>query len=100
YGDHRDLHSFPTRRSSDLVVPWSQERSYHSKNCGAPKSTTRKYVRCPIHAAILSKAKRSRRTRFLNLRRKGGKAQTSAKESFYSLFPGSRPYDLRRAASL
>src|SRR5439155_24496088 len=23
YGDHRDLHSFPTRRSSDLDVPWA-----------------------------------------------------------------------------
>src|SRR5438034_4299529 len=22
YGDHRDLHSFPTRRSSDLYYPW------------------------------------------------------------------------------
>src|SRR3712207_8599935 len=22
YGDHRDLHSFPTRRSSDLAITW------------------------------------------------------------------------------
>src|SRR5690348_13107950 len=22
FGDHRDLHSFPTRRSSDLLVSW------------------------------------------------------------------------------
>src|SRR5438874_13826566 len=25
-GDHRDLHSFPTRRSSDLVLSWTAMR--------------------------------------------------------------------------
>src|SRR6185369_8143377 len=27
YGDHRDLHSFPTRRSSDLLEDWRFEKS-------------------------------------------------------------------------
>src|SRR5438874_8275009 len=26
YGDHRDLHSFPTRRSSDLIAPTGEAR--------------------------------------------------------------------------
>src|SRR5438105_12886527 len=28
YGDHRDLHSFPTRRSSDLFLPGSRENDW------------------------------------------------------------------------
>src|SRR5205809_8143959 len=32
HGDHRDLHSFPTRRSSDLVVKEGIEHAYeHAK---------------------------------------------------------------------
>ena len=30
-GDHRDLHSFPTRRSSDLCA-----RFHHSRSAGSP----------------------------------------------------------------
>src|SRR5438445_5911902 len=36
-GDHRDLHSFPTRRSSDLAAisrsPWRSSRSSCPRNC-------------------------------------------------------------------
>ena len=31
-GDHRDLHSFPTRRSTDLLTLWEHIR----KACGCP----------------------------------------------------------------
>src|ERR1035438_10435839 len=62
-----------------------------AKQSPYPLLPARRADGCPIHAVILSKAKRSRRTRFLNLRRMGGKTQTSAEEFFDSLFPPVTP---------
>src|SRR5439155_26659528 len=35
YGHHQDLHSFPTRRSSDLAEPALRERLVHGQRDGA-----------------------------------------------------------------
>src|SRR5438876_8095922 len=39
YGDHRDLHSFPTRRSSDLrlALPWARISPSEGEPGGRPK---------------------------------------------------------------
>src|SRR5690349_23911059 len=38
YGDHRDLHSFPTRRSSDLIVDSNGCSIEQLVPCGGPAS--------------------------------------------------------------
>src|SRR5688572_31253813 len=51
YGDHRDLHSFPTRRSSDLCAPRStsttspRRRSSPTAPSSPPPSTARSATR-------------------------------------------------------
>src|SRR5579875_4175376 len=40
YGDHRDLHSFPTRRSSDLE---HAEPACHAGYSGAPQPVRRRF---------------------------------------------------------
>src|SRR5690348_18148895 len=51
YGDHRDLHSFPTRRSSDLVRRQHGERRKWHRALESRRSHRRSVRRCPALGA-------------------------------------------------
>src|SRR5207302_10296710 len=52
YGDHRDLHSFPTRRSSDLPLPaWSRSARRRRASPSAPRRQ-RAPCRAALHAGL------------------------------------------------
>ena len=59
YGDHRDLHSFPTRRSSDLVTDeakkWIIEKTASDRTYGARplRRALQKYVEDPLSEALI-----------------------------------------------
>src|SRR5205085_12024562 len=42
YADHRDLHSFPTRRSSDLGGVGKRRRAISAESCATEASTSRR----------------------------------------------------------
>src|SRR5690625_7636708 len=47
YGDHQDLHSFPTRRSSDLIVPLISHSSNSARSSvivGTMRLSSRSHV--------------------------------------------------------
>src|SRR5690606_39725314 len=48
YGDHRDLHSFPTRRSSDLIAGWMNTAS-RTLATGHPRPNGPMFYRCRTH---------------------------------------------------
>src|SRR5690349_25149607 len=67
YGDHRDLHSFPTRRSSDLPPPATAPATRPSNgspprtSMGAPSSIARWRRLCRIRSEEHSSELQSRR---------------------------------------
>src|SRR5438552_13477599 len=61
YGDHRDLHSFPTRRSSDLsFITWP------TKKPSRPSLPLRYCSACPGFAAMIEQYRRDRKSTRLN----------------------------------
>src|SRR5438309_7880076 len=53
YGDHRDLHSFPTRRSSDLELPVSDQLDLLAFRRGVQTPRTKLYLRSEEHTSEL-----------------------------------------------
>src|SRR5690606_42081800 len=61
YADTHDLHSFPTRRSSDLPsrgMPPAQPR--HRRPCGTTAVQAPRYLQCPLRKGSLGDRKSTR----------------------------------------
>src|SRR5437764_11761152 len=65
-GDHRDLHSFPTRRSSDLwSAPWSH-RSAPSSGSSWCSCTRQSPGSCQCRCSLSGRRRRDRKSTRLN----------------------------------
>src|SRR5207253_10851144 len=78
-GHHRDLHSFPTRRSSDLI-PRTSCAPFATRRSG-PSTRTRRASSCPAAAGTAPRPVRGRRAEPPRVGRRRSEEHTSELQS-------------------
>src|SRR5947199_1869906 len=96
YGDHLHLHSFPTRRSSDLS---SWRVASQDESSGCPSSTGPRRIRSEEHTSELQSLRHLVCRLLLEKKKKMGK-QHFTQHSLISIFPPSISQPLGRNAAV